>query len=66
MSQLNQTQFFAPSLAQEAAARIIEELDARGFTAEDATQSEGLENKITAIIVQTLRGNTNYCVSLEN
>jgi len=59
MSQINQPKF----LAQDATARIIEELEIEGLTAETPINSEEFANKITEIIVQTLQGNTNYCVA---
>jgi hypothetical protein len=52
-------------LYREAAARILEELDSRGFTVEDPAKTDDLVNKITDIILETVRGNTNYCVTSE-
>lgn len=49
----------------EAATRILEELDARGFTVEEPLRAVGLTDKITDIILETVRGNTNYCVTSE-
>jgi len=59
MTQIYQTKF----IAQDAAARIIEELEIRGLTAETPINSEEFANKITNIILETMRGNTNYCVT---
>jgi len=50
-------------LFQEAASRILEELTSRGFTVDDPDKIDGLVNKITNIILETVRGNTNYCVT---
>ena len=48
---------------QEAAGRILDELDARGFNTDDPMQTVGLRDKIKDIILETVLGNTNYCVS---
>lgn len=48
---------------QVAAQRILEELDARGFTTDNPEQTTGLRDKITNIIKETVQGNTNYCVT---
>lgn len=48
---------------REAALKICDELDNRGFYTDDPGEAQGLEDKITQIIEETIRGNTNYsCV----
>lgn len=44
----------------EAAKRIQNELDSRGFTTENPESIQGLTEKIAEIILQTVQGNTNY------
>ena len=40
--------------------KITDELDARGFVTDIPDGSDGLVDKISQIIEETLRGNTNY------
>lgn len=44
----------------EAAERIVQELETRGFTTETSENSENLEMVIAEIIQKTLQGNTNF------
>ena len=52
-------------LYRKAASRILEEIESRGFTTEEPLRAVGLTDKIIDIILETVRGNTSYCVSEE-
>jgi len=45
---------------REAALKICDELDNRGFCTDTPESAQGLEDKITQIIEETVRGNANY------
>ncbi len=47
----------------EAAHKITEELDARGFTTDNPENADNLEMVIAEIIQNTIRGNTNFSVA---
>jgi hypothetical protein len=47
----------------EAARRVVDELELRGFTAGDAIQSFGLTDRLACIIRDTIQGNTNFVVA---
>ncbi len=55
----NLTECMALGLYLEAAERIIEELDARGFSTPVPENAENLEMVVAGIIERTVRGNTN-------
>ena len=45
---------------KEIAFKIADELDARGFYTDEQENTQGLTDKISQIIEETIRGNTNY------